>query len=231
MLSKFSKDKNKKSGVQQCQRCLKYGHFTYECPNEPAYVYRPSRTVQYKEPSLKPELNTDKAPKIPRITDGDIYRTVKKDESSSDSYIGVDVSSANSSDTSSSSSGSSSSSSSGSEGEVVVKATSVPDKINKTPQAPAKLTNKELREMKEQRYKKRSHSRDRNKDRSRSRSRDKDRRREVEKKRDGSRERGVTSKNTSKKRFKSSSRSASSSRSRSRSASKDKHKKDKSNRK
>ena len=48
MLTKLLNSKNKKSGVQQCQRCLKYGHFTYECTNEPAYVYRPSRTIQYK---------------------------------------------------------------------------------------------------------------------------------------------------------------------------------------
>ena len=36
------------SGVMQCQRCLKHGHYTYECQNEVAYTYRPSRTMQYK---------------------------------------------------------------------------------------------------------------------------------------------------------------------------------------
>ena len=37
-----------KDGKQQCQRCLQYGHWTYECINEPAYLYRPSRTQLFK---------------------------------------------------------------------------------------------------------------------------------------------------------------------------------------
>ena len=44
----YSKLKDSKQGPQQCQRCLKYGHWTYECKNEVAYLYRPSRTMQYK---------------------------------------------------------------------------------------------------------------------------------------------------------------------------------------
>ena len=38
----------KKSGIQQCQKCLKYGHWTYECKNTAAYLYRPSRTTLLK---------------------------------------------------------------------------------------------------------------------------------------------------------------------------------------
>ena len=38
----------KKAGSEQCQRCLKYGHYTYECPNERAYIYRPSETMLYE---------------------------------------------------------------------------------------------------------------------------------------------------------------------------------------
>ena len=38
----------KKSGILKCQKCLKYGHWTYECKSEPVYLYRPSRTLQYK---------------------------------------------------------------------------------------------------------------------------------------------------------------------------------------
>eukprot|EP01017_Pseudomicrothorax_dubius_P014640 TRINITY_DN170_c0_g1_i5.p1 TRINITY_DN170_c0_g1~~TRINITY_DN170_c0_g1_i5.p1 ORF type:complete len:201 (-),score=46.84 TRINITY_DN170_c0_g1_i5:47-649(-) len=71
---------SKLSGTQQCQRCLKYGHFTYECKNDVAYLYRPSRTMQFKEKALRQPLNTDKPPPIPKITDGDKFRTVKKDE-------------------------------------------------------------------------------------------------------------------------------------------------------
>ncbi len=43
-----NKERLQKSGAQQCQRCLKYGHWTYECKNEKTYVYRPSRTMQFK---------------------------------------------------------------------------------------------------------------------------------------------------------------------------------------
>ena len=37
-----------KEGKQQCQKCLQFGHWTYECLNEPAYLYRPSRTQLFK---------------------------------------------------------------------------------------------------------------------------------------------------------------------------------------
>lgn len=30
----------------RCQKCLKYGHWTYECTNERKYVHRESRTVK-----------------------------------------------------------------------------------------------------------------------------------------------------------------------------------------
>ena len=46
------------SGVVRCQRCLKYGHYTYECTNQVAYRYRPSRTVLYKQ-NIKLALNND----------------------------------------------------------------------------------------------------------------------------------------------------------------------------
>ena len=37
-----------KEGKQQCQKCLQFGHWTYECMNEPVYLYRPSRTQLFK---------------------------------------------------------------------------------------------------------------------------------------------------------------------------------------
>ncbi|KAL5482704.1 hypothetical protein ACEPAI_9298 [Sanghuangporus weigelae] len=43
-----------------CQRCLKKGHFTYQCKNERPYVSRPSRTQLLNNPKLlakvKPEI-------------------------------------------------------------------------------------------------------------------------------------------------------------------------------
>ncbi len=40
--------KVEKSGTQQCQKCLKFGHWTFECKNTSAYLYRPSRTTLFK---------------------------------------------------------------------------------------------------------------------------------------------------------------------------------------
>ncbi|KAL8343957.1 hypothetical protein RB601_004467 [Gaeumannomyces tritici] len=46
----------------QCQKCLKRGHYSYECkaaPQERPYVPRPSRTQQLLNPKLRPELTND----------------------------------------------------------------------------------------------------------------------------------------------------------------------------
>ena len=41
-------NQTQKSGVQQCQKCYNFGHWTYECKNSSAYLYRPSRTTLFK---------------------------------------------------------------------------------------------------------------------------------------------------------------------------------------
>ncbi len=38
-----------KEGKQQCQNCLEFGHWTYECTRPQTYVYRPSRTKLFKQ--------------------------------------------------------------------------------------------------------------------------------------------------------------------------------------
>lgn len=46
----------------QCQKCLKRGHYSYECsakPQERPYVPRPSRTQQLLNPKLVPKLTND----------------------------------------------------------------------------------------------------------------------------------------------------------------------------
>ncbi|CAG8781642.1 4922_t:CDS:2, partial [Gigaspora margarita] len=43
----------KASPKTQCQKCLEYGHWTYECKNERVYKSRPTRTQQLTKP-LKP---------------------------------------------------------------------------------------------------------------------------------------------------------------------------------
>lgn len=46
----------------QCQKCLKKGHYSYECkaaPQERPYVPRPSRTQQLLNPKLQPKLTNE----------------------------------------------------------------------------------------------------------------------------------------------------------------------------
>ena len=64
-----------KSGMQQCQKCLRFGHWTYECKNETAYLYRPSRTTIIKNPDLQPDYKFEAGPKGPKIHDGDKKRS------------------------------------------------------------------------------------------------------------------------------------------------------------
>ncbi|KAL4774820.1 zinc knuckle-domain-containing protein [Aspergillus nidulans var. acristatus] len=45
-----------------CQKCLKRGHYSYECKvtaQERPYLARPSRTQQLLNPKLRPQLTTD----------------------------------------------------------------------------------------------------------------------------------------------------------------------------
>ncbi|KAE8147009.1 zinc knuckle-domain-containing protein [Aspergillus avenaceus] len=45
-----------------CQKCLKRGHYSYECTvttQERPYQYRPSRTQQLRNPKLRPQLSTE----------------------------------------------------------------------------------------------------------------------------------------------------------------------------
>ncbi|OWZ04240.1 hypothetical protein PHMEG_00023888 [Phytophthora megakarya] len=47
-----------------CQKCLRPGHWTYECKNEAVYVQRPSRSQQLKNPKLRQPFNMDKPPEL-----------------------------------------------------------------------------------------------------------------------------------------------------------------------
>ncbi|EMR10108.1 hypothetical protein PNEG_01387 [Pneumocystis murina B123] len=51
---------SKSSSNAQCQKCLKHGHWTYECKN-PVIVYksRPTRTQQLKNIELSKENKKD----------------------------------------------------------------------------------------------------------------------------------------------------------------------------
>ena len=74
------------AGSQQCQKCLKTGHWSYECTNKRTYLYRPSRTTIEKNPHLKQKQTFERGPKGPAVHDGDRKRsTLAKEEDSSSS--------------------------------------------------------------------------------------------------------------------------------------------------
>ncbi|KAL3280105.1 hypothetical protein HHI36_017611 [Cryptolaemus montrouzieri] len=102
---KSSNTKNKNvyppQGVR-CQKCLEYGHWTYECKGKRKYLHRSSRTQQLKKKIKAIEEN--------KSTVNDQAEKSKTSDNSSDSDSDSDSSS--SSDDSSSSSGSDKSSSS-----------------------------------------------------------------------------------------------------------------------
>ncbi|KUF96788.1 Kidney mitochondrial carrier protein 1 [Phytophthora nicotianae] len=52
------------SAAAMCQKCLRPGHWTYECKNEAVYVQRPSRSQQLRNPKLRQPFNKDKPPEL-----------------------------------------------------------------------------------------------------------------------------------------------------------------------
>jgi hypothetical protein len=49
------REKKCENANQQCQKCLEFGHWTYECKNQRVYLSRPSRTKLLKRPHLRKE--------------------------------------------------------------------------------------------------------------------------------------------------------------------------------
>ncbi|KAG7262693.1 hypothetical protein CRUP_026057, partial [Coryphaenoides rupestris] len=92
----------------RCQKCLEFGHWTYECTGKRKYLYRPSRTVEMNK-KMKENENKQNIPPGPG-KEGPLQKKARKksgDSSSSDSDSSDDESS-DSSDSDSSSSSSSS---------------------------------------------------------------------------------------------------------------------------
>ncbi|RLN87499.1 hypothetical protein BBJ28_00004792 [Nothophytophthora sp. Chile5] len=50
------------SAAAMCQKCLRPGHWTYECKNEATYVQRASRSQQLRNPKLRQPFNQEKPP-------------------------------------------------------------------------------------------------------------------------------------------------------------------------
>ncbi|KAF9928757.1 hypothetical protein FBU30_002124 [Linnemannia zychae] len=51
-----SANRAKAPATQQCQKCLEFGHYTYECKAERVYKPRPTRTQQLKKPLKRMEV-------------------------------------------------------------------------------------------------------------------------------------------------------------------------------
>ncbi|XP_012216249.1 zinc finger CCHC domain-containing protein 10-like [Linepithema humile] len=94
----------------RCQKCLEFGHYSFECKGKRKYLHRPSRTSQLKRAMQKPQDgNTQVYIKERKEV---VKKKMKREESSSSSDSST---SSESSDDSSSTETSSSSSSSDSE--------------------------------------------------------------------------------------------------------------------
>jgi len=108
--------------TQQCQKCLEFGHWTYQCKGQRAYNYRPSRTAVMKTKKINAAYNTEKPPD-PQAQfkmqmeqyKKKMKRKIKKQKRTEESKYSSDESSSSESESSSSSSESSDSESSSSE--------------------------------------------------------------------------------------------------------------------
>ncbi|KAI9671747.1 MAG: hypothetical protein M1831_003275 [Alyxoria varia] len=61
-MNRYSGPPSKASASTLCQKCLKRGHYSFECKvsvQQRPYASRPSRTKQLKNPNLQPKLSDD----------------------------------------------------------------------------------------------------------------------------------------------------------------------------
>jgi len=64
-----ARGKSRAPATYQCQKCLAYGHYTYECKDMPVYAKRPSRSELIRDPSLYPSYTLDvPPPELPNAT-------------------------------------------------------------------------------------------------------------------------------------------------------------------
>ena len=90
----MSRNKMGVGATQQCQKCFRSGHWTFECKNQKAYLYRPSRTAVLKQPQIAPKYAFDsggfdnptrKGGRGQAVHDGDWKRSTLRKVSSSSS--------------------------------------------------------------------------------------------------------------------------------------------------
>eukprot|EP00095_Tigriopus_kingsejongensis_P005209 maker-scaffold408_size180710-snap-gene-0.40 protein:Tk05209 transcript:maker-scaffold408_size180710-snap-gene-0.40-mRNA-1 annotation:"zinc finger cchc domain-containing protein 10" len=62
----------------RCQKCLQFGHWTYECQNDRKYLHRDSRTVALKRKLKEVEQEEKRKLEINSLTDATGQKTKKK---------------------------------------------------------------------------------------------------------------------------------------------------------
>ncbi|XP_064405632.1 zinc finger CCHC domain-containing protein 10-like [Halichondria panicea] len=99
-----NRQKKQDSTSYRCQKCLQFGHYTYECTGKRKYAYRPSRSKQLtKKEKLDLELKNKRPAK--KINSKEKKRSHKRRVSTSTEESSSDSSSEESSGSGSSSSG------------------------------------------------------------------------------------------------------------------------------
>ena len=53
--SDYCHSRQQDASSYRCQKCLQYGHFTYECKGKRKYLYRPSRSKVMNKKKKEPE--------------------------------------------------------------------------------------------------------------------------------------------------------------------------------
>ncbi|TPX65775.1 hypothetical protein SpCBS45565_g04949 [Spizellomyces sp. 'palustris'] len=113
-LSQISTFRRGRQQPGQCQKCLGYGHWTYECKSTRPYVSRPTRTQQLSKPILPSAMVKKDPTGLRRSQKGladEILRKKRRERGEDSSESGSDSDSDSESSSSSSSSSSSDSSS------------------------------------------------------------------------------------------------------------------------
>ena len=182
-----------KEGKQQCQNCLEFGHWTYECTRPQTYVYRPSRTKLFKQNkfnlfNIKDQKREDSPKKEEEKKDKNKSISYSRSSSYSSSNSGKDKSySSGSNPKYSSSSGSSYSSSSSSFSRSDSENSKNKDEIIQNKKR--KKLNEMLDNLQKNEKEKIKKNRSKSRSKSRSRSRHHHRRRDVHRRRSRSRNR------------------------------------------
>ena len=71
-MNTFSLPRKQDASTYRCQKCLQYGHYTYECTGKRKYTYRASRTKTLKK------VKVDEVQEAVRPSPSELLRAVAK---------------------------------------------------------------------------------------------------------------------------------------------------------